>query len=388
MSIDDARDETIRHPIWISRPHLLTTSTSAMIAVAGVGQVLMMSLHGFALGGVLGLLLVAAGHLIARRRAVLGVVVVAIAPVVAATGGSDPIVLWTMTVFSGFLFAYQGVVPLLAGALFSICNFGAVVVSLEFRMLDLAAVVAAVSAVAAVALGASLDARRRYWSALADRAREAIAAREVEADRRVAEERLSIARDLHDVVGHEVAVLSVQLSGVEVALATDPALAQSRIEEMRAAVQSILRETKEILDVLRAGDVDDLRPSPELARTRELVASYLSIGLQVEAQIGELPSPLEPSVSAAGYRIIQEALTNAHRHGAGDAQLTVSHDDGHVLIAVVNRRDPRHRGEGSGYGLIGVRERADSVGGTVDVAVTDSQFRLTARLPVPERTAS
>lgn len=387
MSIDETEHAALRRLSWLGRQQALTTSTYVVIAMAGVGQLVMMGVHGFALGGVLGLLLVVLGLAVARRRPALGPVIVAIAPVVAAAGGSDPIVLWTMTVFSGFLFGYQGVVPLLTGALISVCNFGAVVISLEFRMLELAPVVAAVSAIAAVALGAGLDARRRYWSALADRAREAIAAREVEADRRVAEERLSIARDLHDVVGHEVAVLSVQLSGVEVALATDPALAQSRIDEMRSAVQSILRETKEILDVLRADDVDDLRPSPDLARTRELVSSYLSIGLDVDARIGALPSPLEPSVSAAGYRIIQEALTNAHRHGAGDAQLTVAHDGTDLLITVANRRDPRRRRMGAGYGLVGVRERADSVGGAVDLDVTDAQFRLTARLPAPERTA-
>lgn len=146
--------------------------------------------------------------------------------------------------------------------------------------------------------------------------REAEQGRQAAVERGVAQERLRIARDLHDGVGHQIAVVNMHLGAAEVHL-SDPRALRGDLVAARAAVQAVLRETQQILAVLRvdnAGERPQATPSP--AAVGDLVESYRQAGMVVNANIGSFGIALSGQSSVAVYRVVQEALTNAHKHGS------------------------------------------------------------------------
>jgi signal transduction histidine kinase len=244
----------------------------------------------------------------------------------------------------------------------------------------------------AVALGYALRTRRAYITAIEERARRAEQTREEEAGRRVAEERLRIARELHDVVAHHIALISVQ-SGVAMhLLRTQPDDAAIALGHVREASRSVLDELGTLLGVLRqpedAGAPTE--PTPGLGRLDELVDRFVTAGLKVDVVTSGRPRPLSAAADLAAYRIVQESLTNAQKHGAGgDAQVRLAHDFDALRIEVHNYgggpavAEPPASG---GHGIIGMRERATSLGGTLRaVAEPDGAFRVIATLPRPEK---
>ncbi|TDB76144.1 sensor histidine kinase [Micromonospora sp. KC723] len=237
-----------------------------------------------------------------------------------------------------------------------------------------------------IAAGEVARSRRERIVAAEWRVAEAEATREQEASQRATAERLRIARELHDVVAHQISLINVQAGA---ALHTrDPDGALAALEAIRAASKEALREVRTVLGVLRQVDSEGhVRPTPSLSRLPELVAHTEASGLLVrltgDGAVPALPAPID----LAAYRIVQEALTNAVRHApASTVRVDLRHTDTDVIIEVENdgptRADPEVARAGNG--LLGMTERAAAVGGELHARPTDSGgFRVRARLPLP-----
>lgn len=385
--LSEARaDLALRSPIAFRRPEALHTGAYVLVAVSAAVELVRIVLAGAGLAVFGALLVTVAGAALAWWRPWPGLIGATVGCALSAVVGWDPIVMWSITVFVLFSFTLQGK-PTVRGTLFTMVALYVVAAIADgYHFLSLTGFPAWTAAAAGGAMGSAFRIHQQYWASLEQRAADAIATRESEATRRVAEERLRIARDLHDVVGHQVAVVSMHLGVAEVNLPADAEPARAALESARTAVRSVLLETQRILSVLRRGTANDDaagQPAPELSRLPELVDSFRQIGLRVDATLGDMPENVDPAVSVTAFRIVQEALTNAHRHGDGTAELSVTTANGQLLIEVVNER--RRHGPapavGGGYGLAGVRERVTSAGGQLTVTDDDEgPFRLSAAL--------
>jgi signal transduction histidine kinase len=230
------------------------------------------------------------------------------------------------------------------------------------------------------AVGEAVRNRRAYVAEMAERVRQAEQNREELARRRVMDERLRIARELHDVVAHHIAVITVQAGAAGHVIKQHPEQAGPVLEVIRQASDNVLREIKTVIGVLRdpAEAAAGTEPSPRLARAQELVDALpgFDVALEVTGEPRELPAIAD----LAAYRIVQEALTNAHRYGTGRADLRIGYAPEQVTIEVTNGIGTG--GDGSGFGLIGMRERATAAGGSVTAEATGGRFRLHAALPL------
>jgi signal transduction histidine kinase len=246
---------------------------------------------------------------------------------------------------------------------------------------------------AAGAVGASVAARRQWLAAEADRTAREQLAREEETRRRVDAERMRIARELHDVVAHSMAMINVQATAASMQLATDPASVAAAIQAIRQASKSGLRELRAILEVLRQADGGTAAmPEPDLRAIAALVEATSAAGTPTTLEQAGGPVPLPPPVALAAYRIVQESLTNVVRH-AGRVTATVSlrHDGGYLQVDVVNDGGPAPAAvsEGSGAGLAGMRERAAALGGTLEAGPRPGGgFAVRARLPMAAAAAA
>jgi signal transduction histidine kinase len=236
----------------------------------------------------------------------------------------------------------------------------------------------------AAAVGDATRSHRAYIAEVEERARRAEQTREEEARRRVTEERLRIARELHDVVAHHIAVINVQAGAATHVLEKQPDQVAPVLAHIREASDNVLKEIQSVVGVLRSPEEpDSTEPAPGLGRLPDLLAGLESAGFRVDCRQDGESRELPALVDLAAYRIVQEALTNAHKHGDGGAGLRIGYADGGVVIEVVNGLRAGTVHPGSGYGLVGMRERAASAGGTVSAGVTpDLVFRVYAVLPV------
>jgi len=206
-------------------------------------------------------------------------------------------------------------------------------------------------------------------------------AREEEARHRAAQERLRIARELHDVLGHHISLISVQ-AGVALHL-----MARIALTVIKDASKDALRELRSVLDVLRQVNEEAPRaPAAGLASLAELVARAAEAGLQVQSEVSGDLKRLPASVDLAAFRIVQEALTNVMRHaGQSSASVQVRCDEQELTLRIENEAGPdgSHGGGGSGQGIIGMRERAAALGGVLEAGERpDGGFRVVARLPL------
>ncbi len=244
-------------------------------------------------------------------------------------------------------------------------------------------------AAAALFLGLAVRNHRAYVAAVEERARRAEQSRHDHAERLLDAQRLRIAHELHDVVSHSIATMTLQAGGALTVFDDRPELAREALQAIKAAGAETLGELRGILGVLR--DPDDpqpLKPSPGLSDVDSLVATITQAGLHTEIAVVGEPRPLPATLGLAGYRIIQEGLTNALRHaGPVTAQVTITYRQHDVLITVDNSPPPvpadTPRTQRAGLGIIGMRERAGAVGGTLDVGPShDGGFSVAARLPL------
>ncbi len=236
----------------------------------------------------------------------------------------------------------------------------------------------------AAAVGDAARSHRAYVREVEERARRAEQNREEETRRRVTEERLRIARELHDVVAHHIAVINVQAGAATHILERRPDQVAPALAHIRAASDSVLAEIQSVVGVLRGADEPaDTEPVPGLERLPDLLTGLAAAGFAVDHRQRGEPAELPAVTDLAAYRIAQEALTNAHKHGTGTARLTVRHTPDAVAIEVVNALPPGSPPVGAGFGLLGMHERASSAGGTLTAGVTAGEFRLHAVLPLP-----
>ncbi|GAA4111424.1 histidine kinase [Nocardioides fonticola] len=236
----------------------------------------------------------------------------------------------------------------------------------------------------AAAVGVAIRGQRDAVAAAEARAEQAEQNREEEAQRRVAEERLRIARDLHDVLAHQVAVVNVQAGLAQHLLATDPTGAAEALGHVRAATGQVLRELPAFLGVLRAEDGDPgTAPAPTIGDVDDLVHAARLAGLQVDFRTSGDPGRLGEGTGLAAYRILQEALTNAVKHGAGSVEVHLGHGPTATVVEVVNAiaTTPRAGTPISGHGLTGIRERAHAHGGTAEIGPADGRWRVRVALP-------
>ena len=230
---------------------------------------------------------------------------------------------------------------------------------------------------------------RRYVASIVERAERAERTREEEARRRVAEERLRIARDLHDLLAHSITVIGVQTSVAAHVLAADPdrldrAAVARALDDIAETCRTARGELRTTLEVLRDPGCPDSRdPLPGLHGLSGLAETARAAGAEVDLSVSA--DGVSPAVGAAVYRIVQEALTNAVRHGGRDdllVQVSVTEHDGALRVRVTDDGAAAPAGV-PGFGLAGLRERARSVGGTLDAGALPHQgFEVSAVLPL------
>jgi len=237
-----------------------------------------------------------------------------------------------------------------------------------------------------VAAGQATRSRAQLADELADRAVALERAREGEAQAAVQEERARIARELHDVVAHDVSVMVVQAAAAKRIVEREPDRGEEAIVSIEGTGREALAEMRRLLGVLRRGDEDlALAPQPSLSRVDALLARTRAAGLDVALERSGDDAPLPAGVDLAAYRVVQEALANVVRHaGAEHATVRLTYDPRAVVVEVVD--DGRGAADGggkAGHGLIGLRERVDLYGGDFEAGPrAEGGFGVRARLPV------
>jgi signal transduction histidine kinase len=238
-----------------------------------------------------------------------------------------------------------------------------------------------------VVAGIAVANRRAYVESIRARA-------EQDARRRIDEERLRIARELHDVVAHTMATINVQAGVAVHVLPTRPEAAADALQAIKAASKEGLRELRAILNVLRqADDADPTQPAPGTAQLETLVDGARRAGLETTLSVTGAPIPLPAAVDLAAFRIVQESLTNAIRHaGPAEAAVSLCYGDDELRIDVADTgrgKPPGVVSDGAGHGLAGMRERAAAVGGSVETGpAPGGGYRVAARLPLSGRLRS
>ncbi len=249
--------------------------------------------------------------------------------------------------------------------------------------------------VAVLVLGVDVRYYRQYVAAIVERAERAERTREEEARRRVAEERLRIARDLHDLLAHSITLIGVQTSVAAHVLAADPErldreTVAKALDDIAETCRTARGELRTTLEVLRdnGGPSDTRGPLAGLDGVPDLVEAARLAGARVDPTV-RVVSSVPPAVGAAVYRLVQEALTNAVRHAGPEPAVRVDlrEEDGALHLSVTDDGTGPTPGTTPGFGLVGMRERARSVGGTLDAGPrTGGGFEVTATLPLTPAT--
>jgi signal transduction histidine kinase len=226
---------------------------------------------------------------------------------------------------------------------------------------------------------------------LAEKADRAEHAREEEARRAIAEERNRVARELHDVLAHNLSVMVVQAGAARRIAERDPGRAEQAAELIRTTGRETLAELRQLFGPVRRGEGEALAGPPTLRRVDRLLARARDAGLKVEAQVEGKEVPLPPGVDLTAYRVVQEALTNVIKHaGAGRARVAVRYEPWEVVVEVeddgVGPSGDGALGEtGGGHGLVGMRERVNLYGGVFQAGPRrGGGFAVRARLPTVE----
>jgi signal transduction histidine kinase len=345
-------------------------------------------------GWAYGVLAIGAAALLFRRRWPLGVLAVTVASALAYAARTYPEGPSSLAIFPA-LWTVATTCPRrqawLAAVGTAVAVAAAELVLYGETMFDGEPLYAAVTVFAAMWWGEAVRARRAYVGELRDRAERAERTREEEARRRVDEERMRIARELHDVVSHTIGVISVQAGVAAHLLHRRPDKAADSLAAIRQASDEALGELHAMLGVLRGGDNGrpPLAPAPGLAELDTLVAQAAGAGIQVRVAVQGEPRRLPPAVDLACYRVVQESLTNVVRHAAAtSAEVTVTHLGGGVVVEVTDdgrglAGGPGNGSAGGGQGIVGMRERARTLGGTLEAGPRpEGGFRVQASLPV------
>lgn len=315
------------------------------------------------------------------RRAAAGAIVIAFVGILAGGGAPSYVLALLVTLFVVACSTNRRTALIFGAAALLAVAF------LALRWSDIGGVLQFVAYIGiAVAVGDATRSRRAFIVSLTERTRQAEEALESEARRRVAEERLRIAQDLHDLMAHQIAVISLNSNVALQAVRERPDDAENALDVIRFAASTVLGEIGNLLAVLRAGDGGgSTGPLPGLHAMPDLLQVFGAGGLDVEVRETGRKVTLSGPSDVVAYRIIQEALTNAQKHGVDhSALLLLEWSADHLEITVTNslamaRRRPVSPG---GHGLLGVAERVHSVGGGLETAFGPGPVhRFTAWLP-------
>ncbi|MFF3287437.1 sensor histidine kinase [Streptomyces sp. NPDC003023] len=343
------------------------------------------------------LIIVAAGALVLRRREPMGVLLITGAVSLVELVAGDPpapvamsavIALYTVASHTDRPTTWRVGLPTMAVLTGSAMFFGS---SPWYTQENLG--IFAWTGMAAAA-GDAVRSRRAFVDAIRERAERAERTREEEAGRRVAEERLRIARDLHDVVAHHIALVNVQAGVAAHVMDKRPDQAKEALAHVREASRSALNELRATVGLLRqSGDPEaPTEPAPGLAVLDELVTTFRQAGLPVEVARADAGAEPPAAVDLAAYRIVQEALTNVRKHAGPDARAEVSvvRVGSTLEVTVIDNghADPEGTADGGGHGLLGMRERVTALGGTLTAGSRyGGGFRVHAILPLKTRTS-
>lgn len=250
----------------------------------------------------------------------------------------------------------------------------------------------------ALAAGDATRSRRAYVAEVEERARRAEHNREQEAQRRVTEERVRIARDLHDSMGHHIALINAQAGMAAHVFADQPDTAREALTHIRHTSREALDELRDTVGLLRqpGEPTTPTEPTAGVCGLEDLVASLRGSGMRIDHEVNGSVRPLPPAADLTAYRVVQEALTNVGKHAAGATALVRLSFDPESLHIVVedegNGRPDRPADaaspdspDGAGHGIVGMRERVSAIGGTLDTGSRPGGgFRVSAVLPLPE----
>lgn len=228
--------------------------------------------------------------------------------------------------------------------------------------------------------------RRERMDALAERARRAEQDAEREGRLAVAEERMRIARDLHDSAGHAINVILVQAGAARLHAEQDPERTRAALSTIEDVARETVTEIDRLVGSLREDGATDaaehgVDPPLTLAAVAALVEQHRANGLEVELRVEGEQRPLPRAVDGAAYRMLQEALTNAAKHGGTSARIEILYGLRELMLAVINPAGPAGAEEPAGHGLVGMRERALLLGGRLAVERAEGTFGVRAELP-------
>jgi signal transduction histidine kinase len=217
------------------------------------------------------------------------------------------------------------------------------------------------------------------------------AERERERERQLAaaEERTRIARDLHDSAGHAINVILVQAGAARLLQERDPSATRAALETIEEVARETIGEIDQLVRALREDGArvsgnGAIEPPLGLEALETIIARHRAAGVNVTLDVRGASRTLAPALDQAAYRVLQEALTNAARHGLGEADVTVAFQPNDLEITVTNKVRPGVYADVRGHGIAGMRERVALLGGSLAVDQTDSEFRIRARLPYGE----
>jgi signal transduction histidine kinase len=300
------------------------------------------------------------------------------------------VLLYTLAAYRPRRVSLPGLGVCLAGSMVAIARWAPHLINHSLFMLGAIAAFFIGPLLLAWLLGDSMQWRRGFYRSLEERAARLERERDAQAQIAAAAERARIARELHDVVAHNVSVMVVQADGAGYALDSSPELARQALEAISSTGRQALAEMRSLLGVLRSADDDpaELTPLPGVEQLAGLLEQARAAGLPVSFAVEGVPRPLLPGAALTAYRIVQESLTNARKHGGPTVTATVTLrfcEDRLVIKVTDDGRKPSaavqaHR---QGHGLIGMHERVEAYGGTVSAGPRPGGgWRVTAMLPL------
>jgi signal transduction histidine kinase len=295
------------------------------------------------------------------------------------------VLLYTLAAYSRRRISVAGLALCLIGSAAAVARWAPPGMGLS-HWISVGLVAFAGSSLAAWVLGDSMRYRRGYYAALEDRAARLERERDAQAQIAAAAERARIARELHDVIAHNVSVMVVQADGASYALDSSPERARQALGAIASTGRQALAEMRRMLGVLRSDDDDTgVVPLPGIEQLGELLEQTRASGLAVSFTVQGVPGPLPGGLALAAYRIIQESLTNTRKHGGPQARARVllRYCEDVLMLQITDDGLGVTEADGAGHGLTGMRERVALYHGTLRAGPRPGGgYQVTARLPV------
>jgi signal transduction histidine kinase len=302
------------------------------------------------------------------------------------------VLLYTLAAYAPRRTSVWGLAVCLAGSAVGIVRWTSLGSHSVLSWLTIGAMLFAGPALLAWVLGDSMRYRRAYYASLEDRAARLERERDAQARIAAVAERARIARELHDVIAHNVSVMVVQADGASYALGTDPARAREALAAISATGRQALAEMRRLLGVLRreeASGSSERAPQPGIGELGELLEQARGAGLPVSFTVEGVPRPLPGGAALAAYRIVQESLTNTRKHAGpvASASVTLRYSDDALMLAISDDGWGDLGGAAmpgaAGHGLTGMRERVALYGGSVAAGPRPGGgFEVVATLPL------